>query len=128
MIGNWLTPAEMSERTGVSIDTLRYYEKEQLITGVQRAGSGHRRYSAADVGWVDVLRCLRLTGMSIEQMRGFARLGQAGEATEPERLRQLNEHRELVERRIEELREALVVIDGKISVYRQARTRREADA
>lgn len=73
-------------------------------------------------------RCLRLTGMSIEQMRGFARLGQAGEATEPERLRQLNEHRELVERRIEELREALVVIDGKISVYRQARTRREADA
>ena len=125
---DWLTPAEMSERTGVSIDTLRYYEREQLIVGVHRASSGHRRYSAADVGWVDVLRCLRLTGMSIEQMRAFATLGQDGEHTEPERLRQLSEHRAQVERRIDELREALVVIDGKIAVYRHARARRGAPA
>ncbi len=127
-MSDWLTPAEMSERTGVSLDTLRYYEREQLITGVPRASSGHRRYRAADVGWVDVLRCLRLTGMSIEQMRAFAALGQAGEHTEPERLRQLSEHRALVEQRIEELREALVVIDGKIAVYRDSHARREADA
>ena len=28
-----LTPAEMAERTGVSIDTLRYYEREGLLGG-----------------------------------------------------------------------------------------------
>ena len=55
----WLTPAEMAERTGTTIDTLRYYEKERLITGVARAASGHRRYSEADAGWIEVLRCLR---------------------------------------------------------------------
>ena len=127
-MSDWLTPAEMSQRTGVSLDTLRYYEKERLITGVLRASSGHRRYRAADVGWVDVLRCLRLTGMSIEQMRDFATLGQAGEHTEPERLRHLDEHRALVQGRIEELREALVVIDGKIDVYRDASARRQTTA
>ena len=43
-----LTPAEMSERTGVSIDTLRYYEREGLVANVARGGSGHRRYSKLD--------------------------------------------------------------------------------
>lgn len=67
-------------------------------------------------------------GMSIEQMRAFARLGTAGEHTEPERLRQLSEHRALVVGRIVELQEALVVIDGKIDVYRDARARRDGTA
>lgn len=52
----WLTPAEMAERTGTTIDTLRNYEKERLIVGVGRAPSGHRRYSQADIGWIEVLR------------------------------------------------------------------------
>jgi MerR family transcriptional regulator, aldehyde-responsive regulator len=60
------TPAAMAERTGVSIDTLRYYEREGLLADVARAGSGHRRYSEDDVLGVEVLRCLRDTGMSIE--------------------------------------------------------------
>ena len=66
-----LTPAEMSARTGVSLDTLRYYEREGLIASVARAGSGHRRYDAEDVLWVEVLRCLRETGMTIEQLRHY---------------------------------------------------------
>ena len=61
----WLTSAEMAERTGTTIDTLRYYERERLITGVARAASGHRRYSEADAGWIEVLRCLRLTGIGL---------------------------------------------------------------
>jgi len=40
-----LTPAQMSERTGVSIDTLRYYEREGLLQSVERNSSGHRRYN-----------------------------------------------------------------------------------
>ena len=56
-----LTPGGMAELTGTSIDTLRYYEREGLLSGVSRAPNGHRRYSEEDVGWVDVLRCLRLT-------------------------------------------------------------------
>jgi DNA-binding transcriptional MerR regulator len=116
----WLTPAEMAERTGTTIDTLRYYEKERLITGVARAASGHRRYSEADAGWIEVLRCLRLTGMSIQQMKHFAELGHQGQQTEPERYRMLLEHRQLVLAQIAELHDALGVLDNKTAIYQAA--------
>lgn len=116
----WLTPAEMAQRTGTTIDTLRYYEKERLITGVARAASGHRRYSEADAGWIEVLRCLRLTGMSIQQMKHFAELGQQGQHTEPERYRMLLEHRQLVLAQIAELHDALGVLDNKTAIYQAA--------
>jgi DNA-binding transcriptional MerR regulator len=112
-----LTPAEMSARTGVSIDTLRYYEREGLIANVARAHSGHRRYDADDVLWVEVLRCLRETGMSIDQLRHYCDLGLQGDHTEPERRRMLEEHRTLVEAQIAERHEALRLIDHKLSFY-----------
>lgn len=116
----WLSPAEMSERTGATIETLRYYEREGLITGVARASSGHRRYSTADASWIQVLRCLRLTGMPIQQMKAFAELGQQGEHTEPDRYERLLEHRERVVAQIKELEHALEVLDDKTAIYQRS--------
>ena len=115
-----LTPAAMAERTGVSIDTLRYYEREGLLDNVARAGSGHRRYSEDDVLWVEVLRCLRETGMTIEQLRHYCALGAQGQQTEPERRRMLTDHRALVEQQIVERHQALRLIDHKLSFYATA--------
>jgi MerR family transcriptional regulator, aldehyde-responsive regulator len=115
-----LTPAEMSERTGVRLDTLRYYEREGLLDNVARAESGHRRYSAGDVLWVEVLRCLRETGMTIEELRYYCDLGAQGDHTEPERLKLLTDHRRKVEAQIAERRKALRLIDHKISFNRTA--------
>lgn len=112
-----LTPAEMSERTGVPIDTLRYYEKEGLLQNVARASSGHRRYSNDDLLWVEVLRCLRETGMTIEQLRTYCDLGSQGEHTQQERRGILVEHRAAVETQIREREEALRLIDHKLSFY-----------
>ncbi len=121
-----LTPAEMAERTGVTIDTLRYYEREHLLKNVARAESGHRRYSEDDVLWVEVLRCLRDTGMSIEQLRHYCELGAQGDHTEPERYAMLTEHRALVERQIAERHEALRLIDHKLSFYAAAQKSEES--
>jgi MerR family transcriptional regulator, aldehyde-responsive regulator len=112
-----LTPAQMSERTGVSIDTLRYYEREGLLDDVARAHSGHRRYSEGDVLWVEVLRCLRDTGMTIDQLRRYCELGAQGERTEPERRDILTHHRARVEEQIAQRHEALRLIDHKLSFY-----------
>lgn len=114
---DWLTPAEMSERTGVSLDTLRYYEREGLLADVPRAGNGHRRYRADDALWVEVLRCLRLTGMTMEQLRHYCELGAIGDATKPERVEMLTKHRAEVERQIAEHYEALRLIDHKLEAY-----------
>ncbi len=112
-----LTPAEMAGRTGVTIDTLRYYEKEGLLSNVARADSGHRRYSEDDALWVEVLRCLRDTGMTIEQLRTYCDLGAQGDHTARERRRILVDHRALVEAQIDERHAALRLIDHKLSFY-----------
>jgi len=112
-----LTPAEMVDRTGVSLDTLRYYESEGLLTGVARAANGHRRYSADDVFWVEVLRCLRETGMTIEQLRHYCNLGEQGVITEPERKQILLDHRQQIERQVADLQRAIELVDHKLSHY-----------
>ena len=60
-----LTIAEVAERTGLTRHTLRYYERDGLMLGVGRAGSGHRRYSERDLGWIELITKLRATGMPI---------------------------------------------------------------
>lgn len=94
--------------------TLRYYEREGLLTNVARAGSGHRRYSEDDVLWEEVLRCLRNTGMGIDQLRHYCDLGRRGDGTAPERIAMLLSHRALVEEQLIGLRQAIELIDHKL--------------
>jgi DNA-binding transcriptional MerR regulator len=60
-----LSITEVSRRTGLSADTLRYYEKAGLIQPVRRSRVGVRRYATADMEWLAFLMRLRDTGMSI---------------------------------------------------------------
>jgi len=115
-----LTPAQMADQSGVSIDTLRYYEREGLINTVERSSSGHRRYSADDVLWVKVLCCLRDTGMSIEQLRQYCKLGKQGDHTQPERMELLIQHKDIVLNQIATMNESIKLIDHKIDFYRSA--------
>lgn len=112
------TPAEAAEKTGLTLDTLRYYERSGLLNDVERTSGGRRVYTDAHLGWLDVLVCLRRTGMPIRQIQRFA--GSTGRGAASVRLRILAEHRMDVLREIEEQRRALRVIDGKIAAYRRA--------
>lgn len=115
-----LSPAQMAEQTGVSIDTLRYYEREGLLQSVVRNASGHRRYSKDDVLWVEVLRCLRATGMTMEQLRNYCDLGAQGDHTQPARLELLLEHKKIVLEQIDAMQQSLVLVDHKIEFYTDA--------
>lgn len=67
-----LSIQEVSKRSGLSEPTLRYYEKIGLIDRVERdESSGHRRYGPAIVHRIEALACLRLTGMSVQDMRSY---------------------------------------------------------
>ncbi|WP_433433556.1 MerR family transcriptional regulator [Nonomuraea sp. CA-141351] len=112
------TPGEVSEETGFSIDTLRYYEKIGLLEHVGRNAAGQRRFSQEDVGWLGMLRCLRDTGMPIRQMLRFAELVRAGDHTIPDRIKLLEEHDQQVQAQIDNLGERQHYIHNKISYYR----------
>jgi DNA-binding transcriptional MerR regulator len=113
-----LTIQEVAECSGLSVHTLRYYERIGLLDPVERATSGHRRYSAGDLEWLGFLAYLRSTGMSIRQMQICAKLRRGGDATWRERLAFLEEHRELMQEQMRKLEDNLAYIDGKIAYLR----------
>ncbi|HYS41912.1 MAG TPA: MerR family transcriptional regulator [Pseudonocardiaceae bacterium] len=120
--------AEASRRTGVSVHTLRYYERARLVvTPVDRTHSGRRRYHQLDIEWIVVCTKLRATGMPIKTIRRYAELVVAGIGNEDARLALLEAHRAEVLAKLAELRENLELIDHKIDVYRGRLAAGDAD-
>ena len=109
--------AEVAERTGLSKDALRYYEKAGLIEAVDRSCGGQRRYSAADLDWLAFLLRLRVTGMSIADMQRCAALRKRGDESIAERLALLSRHHDDVTRQIATLHGHLQALDAKIHYY-----------
>jgi DNA-binding transcriptional MerR regulator len=112
------SPREIADRTGFSLDTLRYYEKIGLLEGIARSSGGQRVFTDDDVAWLGILQCLRQTGMPIARMLRYAELARAGDHTIDERLRLLEEHDRAVEERIAQLRAKQIHIRHKIRWYR----------
>jgi DNA-binding transcriptional MerR regulator len=111
--------AEAARRTGVSVHTLRYYERAGLVvTPVDRTASGQRRYQQRDLDWITVCTRLRATGMPIRTIRVYADLVSGGRGNEKDRLALLESHRTEVVARLAELQENLELLDHKIGVYR----------
>ncbi|MDX3005903.1 MerR family transcriptional regulator [Kribbella solani] len=111
--------AEAAERTGVSVHTLRYYERAGLVvTTVDRTAGGRRRYQQLDLDWIRICTRFRATGMPIRTIRQYAELVRAGRGNEKDRLELLESHRSDVLTQLAELQESLELIDHKIDVYR----------
>ena len=114
-----LSIAEAARRTGVSVHTLRYYERAGLVvTAVERTAGGRRRYRQLDLDWITMCTKLRATGMPIRDIRRYAQLVCAGHGNEQERLALMEAHRAEVITKLAELQENLKLIDHKIDVYR----------
>ena len=123
-----VTIAEAAHRTGVSVHTLRYYERAGLVvTPVDRTSGGRRRYHKLDLDWIVICTRLRATGMPIRAIRHYAQLVAAGPGNEDERLALLESHRADVTARLAEVQEHLELIDHKIDVYRGRLAAGDAD-
>lgn len=109
----------LAARTGRSIHTIRWYEAQGLVPGVQRDAGGRRVYHEQHVGWLLLMDRLRRTGMTIAEMREYTALVQQGKSTLARRRAMLQAHRERVERTIAEWTEALGLLDDKIDFYGQ---------
>ena len=108
---------ELAARSGLSIDTIRWYEAQGLIPGVSRDGGGRRVYNERHLGWLELMQRLRRTGMSIARMRAYTALVRQGSATLKQRRELLAEHRAQVRQTIAEWTAALRLIDSKVDFY-----------
>ena len=113
-----LTIREAAEVTGIGEHTLRYYERIELLEPIQRNASGHRRYRREDLGWIELLTCLRQTGMPIRAMQQFAAWQREGDPTGEKRKALLEQHQRDVQERQREIAGYLERIGYKVEAYR----------
>src|SRR5687768_3410837 len=99
-----LSIGQVAQRTGLSVHTLRMYEREGLFTtDVRRTATGRRVYGQEDLDWLEVCTKFRATGMPLQAIRRFAELVREGPGNEAERLELLRAHRCRIERQVAEL-------------------------
>jgi DNA-binding transcriptional MerR regulator len=111
------TIQDVSKKTGLTAHTLRYYEKEGLITGVERSQGGIRQYTDEDLERLGLIRCLKNTGMSIQEIARFVQLTHEGDHTLEERVELLREHRERVLERMAEMQQHLDKVTWKLNFF-----------
>ncbi|MEQ4726190.1 MerR family transcriptional regulator [Nonomuraea sp. B19D2] len=124
-----LSIGQVAERTGLSVHTLRLYEREGLFASeVRRSANGRRVYSEGDVEWLSYCTRFRASGMPLATIRRFAELIRQGPGNEDERLALLRRHQQQVLARIAELTECLTLISHKVGVYEEHMSRGTASA
>ncbi|WP_165210749.1 stress response transcriptional regulator NmlR [Streptococcus tangpeifui] len=108
---------KVSKLTGISADTIRYYERIGLIPPVTRNQAGVRDFTEHDISILQFIRCFKRAGLSIGALKAYTELLQAGDENIQARLTILKEQREGLQKRIDDLNEALKRLNYKIDNY-----------
>ncbi len=108
---------DVSKKTGLSAHTLRYYEKEGLLSHVERTPGGFRQYTDEDMEALGLICCLKNTGMSLQEITRFVNLTHEGDQTLRERVELLRGHRENVIARMEEMQKYLEKVTWKLNFF-----------
>ena len=114
------TIGEMSKKLGIPASTLRYYEKEQLLPCVERTTGGIRMFKESDLEFLNIIHCLKKSGVSISGIRKFIGLVKQGDSSIDARLAFFQREKECVLQQIEELKKTLEVLEFKCWFYTQA--------
>lgn len=119
-----MTIQQAAAATGLSVHTLRYYERIGLLDPVQRRGNTHRLFRDEDIQWIGFLLKLRTTGLPIRDMLRYAELRRLGNTPESVSARKalLEQHTQTVEKTLAELQSNLAVLHKKIVMYEHMQT------
>lgn len=109
------TIKQTADKTGISEDTIRYYEKIALLPRADRKDNGHRIYRQEDIDTIRLISCLKKTGMPLEEMRPFLAVSADADPAEfPELVEHLRNHRENIVSQIASLQQVVDFIDMKL--------------
>ncbi len=111
----------IAKKTGLSIYTLRYYDKEGLTPFVKRnVESGRREFTDSDLNYLSVITCLKGTGMQLDEIRTFIEWCMEGDDTLNERLALFKKQQQVAIDQIGDALKNLQKIDHKINYYQKA--------
>ena len=111
----------MAKRLGIAPSTLRFYDKEGLLPFVERSSGGMRMFKDSDYEWLQIIECLKKTGMQLKDIREFVYMAMQGDDTIEPRLTLIRQQREAVLKQIAELQDTLNTLDFKCWYYETAK-------
>lgn len=117
----------VSKQSGISADTLRYYERIGLLPEVNRGENGIRDFDELDLQRVEFIKCMRRAGLPINVLIDYFTLLQQGDQTIGARKEILIQQRALLCARMAEMQQTLDLLDHKISVYEDVVLKRELE-
>lgn len=116
---------EVSEKFNITPYTLRYYEREGLLPFVQRDNNGRRIYTDVDLGSIQLVNCMRATGMSIAYIKNYVSLTTKGKDTVDERRNIMLEQKEILKEEIKKYNDLLELVNMKLDYYDEKISRDE---
>ncbi len=111
--------SEASQSSGLSIDTLRYYEKMGAIPNIKRNAHGQRDYTELDLQWIYVAKCMRQAGLSMNSLVEYVKLSQEGDTTINRRVKILKSQLDELIIKQNEIQETIELLTHKINHYDQ---------
>jgi len=114
-----MTISEVSRKYNITADTIRYYEKEGLIPAVPRDKNGIRDFDENSCGWIEFIKCMRSAGLEIETLKRYVSLFRQGTKTVKERKILLEEQRNKLLKKQEDIKATLDRLNYKIEKYEE---------
>lgn len=114
-----MTITEISQRFGITTDTIRYYERIKLIPPIKRNSNGIRNFTEEDCNWIYFIKQLRSAGISIETLVEYVSLYQEGVSTVGARKELLIEQLRIVENKMKEIQETYERLKSKVDGYEE---------
>lgn len=114
---------EAARRTGLSIYTIRYYDKEKLLSFLKRDKNGQRIFDEDGLLYLGMICCLKDTGMPIKDIRHFIEWSMAGETTIDKRECLLREHKQKILEKIVKMNGQLLQVENKLKMYARQKKR-----
>lgn len=115
------TVGEMAKLLNLPASTLRYYDKQGLLPFVERSKSGIRMFKEKDYEWLQVIECLKKSGLTLSEIKDYIYMAMRGDETIDERLALFLHQKEVIHQKISELQQALDLVEFKCWYYETAK-------
>jgi MerR family copper efflux transcriptional regulator len=106
---------QVTECTGLSKDTLRFYEKEKLIPKPARDANGYRVYSVKVVEQLNMITMAKNLGFTLKEIKELSQLLYSQHLTQKTMAAKLTEKSSEIETKIDELSKIKSLIDNALA-------------
>ena len=118
-----LTITEVSKKYNIKPDTIRYYERIGLLPKIPRKNNGNRYFNEGMQGWIEMIVCLRHSGVPVEKLIDYADMLRIGDETLQAREDLLKEQLKELEQKKKDLNRSINRLKHKISLYESGEIR-----